>query len=122
VAAATVAAIRLTTDPSHVAAALKARATLNGKCGASPPIKPISFLPSPTSPNRLYVVTVDRPLPTAVTPCALIAVDSWANANARINGAHFFGAIDGVRWKSSGGEIYGPNGYTFWTSVPNQPP
>jgi hypothetical protein len=106
VAGATVAALARTADPAHVATARGARDLINGpQCGASPPLNPISFEPSARSPNRLWVVNFTSPLPAAVGPCTLIDADGWSNAGARVEGSHFFGGIDGLRWKSSGGAI-----------------
>lgn len=106
VARATVASTRSTTDASHVAIAKGARAVINGPhCGAKPPLNPISFLPSATSPNRLWVVEFTAPLADAISPCTLANLESWPNAGAVVEDSHFFGGIDGLRWKSSNGRI-----------------
>jgi hypothetical protein len=116
-----VSSLRRTADPAHVAAALKVRDTLNGPvCGnesMSPQLNPISFLPSTHSPNRLWAVEFSGGLPAAVDHCALVNVLSWPNARASVLDSHFFGGIDGLRWKSSHGLMQG----TLWENAYSNP-
>lgn len=55
--------------------------------------------------SRVWVVTVEQPLPPSIVPGSMINLDGWDASGAVLRDSWFHGVEDGIRWKSSNGLI-----------------
>ena len=97
-----------TADQGLIALAKTAVAKANAgpnSTRAFPALMPVDVTTGAGGLSRVWVVTVEGPLPTTFTPGSLINLDDWDASGAVLCDSWFHGVEDGIRWKSSGGII-----------------
>ena len=59
----------------------------------------------PSCASRVWNVKFSSPVPKGVSQYAVSTLNDWDASGGSVRDSHFFGGVDGVRWKSSSGEI-----------------
>lgn len=59
----------------------------------------------PPCASRVWRVTLRTPAPPNASHLSLVSLRDWDASGAAVEDCAFFGGIDGIRWKSSGGRI-----------------
>ena len=59
----------------------------------------------PQCASRVWRVAFDTRIPPAVDRLSIVALRGWDASGASVEDSQFFGGIDGIRWKSSGGYL-----------------
>ena len=97
-----------TADEGLIAQAKAAVAKANAGPNATrayPALMPVDVTTGEGGPSRVWLVTVEGPLPASIVPGSMINLDGWDASGAVLRDSWLHGVEDGIRWKSSHGVI-----------------